>query len=169
MFEFCRGPAAVVVPIALSLACAGCDTQIRARVAAVSLVGPVASVPVVRFSPQTLMPLPTAGFGCPQVQPFTTVFDLIVDGRGSMDVFLTQVTIRFVDGSSFGGSPLIFSNGDLSARFGQTLVPADTTRAFGFTPQFGCGVSRPHTIVADIVLLDRQGSNHPMSLIAPIL
>lgn len=169
MVEHNRRIFTALVPLVLSLASAGCDTQMRARVAAFSLVGPVSSVPAVHFSPPTVMPLPVAPSGCPVVQPFTTVFDVVVDTHGSADVFLTEITFRFIDGSSFGGSPFFLSAGDLNARFGETLVRADTTRPFRFTPQFGCGVSRPRTILTDLVLLDRRGTRHPMSLSAPIL
>jgi hypothetical protein len=164
-----RSRAFGLVLFALSLAAAGCDTQFRASASGFSLIGPTSRVPVVQFLPQTLMPLPTATFGCPLVQPFTAIFDLVVDSRGSMDVFLTEVSFRFIDGSSFGQSPLIFSGGDLTSRFGQTLILANTTRAFHFTPQFGCGVSRPRTIAAEILLLDRAGTHHRLSLTAPIL
>jgi hypothetical protein len=121
----------------------------------------------VRISPQALIPLPVTSFGCPFVQPFTTEFDLIVDGRGSGDVFVNQVAFRFVDGTSFGSS-LLFSAGDLRARFGQTTVLAGSTRLFRFTPQFGCGSFRPRSLLTDIVLIDRLGARQQMSLSAPI-
>jgi hypothetical protein len=168
MFLHCRSRAAVLVPILLTLASAGCDTQFRARVAGVSLAEPTFLLPVVRFLPQTVIPLPIAGFGCPIVQPFSASFDLVVDGHGSTDVVLVQVTFRFFDGSSFGQSPLIFTGSDLTGRFGQMTIPANTTRAFHFTPQFGCGVSRPHTLAADVILVDPGGTRHNMSLSAPI-
>jgi hypothetical protein len=118
------------------------------------------------FVPATL---PFQSFGvaaCPGRQAFATNFDLVLSERSGFDVFLNQVTFRFSDVAGFSAPPLIFSAADLAGQFGRTLIPAGTSRAFGFRPQFGCGFGRPGQVAATVLLLDGFGRRHISTITA---
>jgi hypothetical protein len=163
---------AFVSIVPLTLALAACDQRGEHGDFSVGLVATTPTLPS-PLSATTIMPrllplIPTLGFQCPVSAPFTTDFDLIVDHRGRVDVFLNQVSLRFVDGSGFGASPLLFSPRELSTLFGQTLVHPFTSRAFNFRPQFGCGLSVPRSLVVQVFLIDTFGALGQTSLTMPI-
>ena len=111
---------------------------------------------------------PIFGLRCPTFPSISTRFDLVVNLAGSRDLFMQQVTMRLLDGSHVGGSPLLVSAGDLSARFGSTVIAAGTRRTFAFDPQFGCGSFVPVSLAIDVILIDRLGSRHATTVTAPI-
>ena len=119
------------------------------------------------FLPQRLGIAPIFGLRCPLFPSVTTRFDLVVISAGGRDLFMNEVTFRLLDGSNVGGSPLLVSARDLSARIGSTLIPAGTRRTFGFDPQFGCRFL-PLSLEAEIILLERSGFRHATTIVAPI-
>src|SRR5437867_9863667 len=101
---------AVVLILPLTFALAGCDERGERGDFSVGLVAAAPAAPAA-LSATTIMPrilplIPALSFRCPVSAPFTTAFDLIVDHRGRVDLFLNQVSLRFLDGSGFGAPPL---------------------------------------------------------------
>ena len=120
-----------------------------------------------RIVPQTIVLTPVTGVHCPFLTPFTSTFDVVIN-PGSRDLFLDQVTLRLSDGSSVGGSPVLMSSADLTARLASTRIRAGTTNRFELSPRFGCGGFLPRAMHADIVLRDGSGVMHTTSLVVPI-
>jgi hypothetical protein len=141
---------------------AACDRESRpfSRVVVVGPTSPVRTTIV----PQTLILNPIAGGRCPS----TTAFDLVIDQQGRNALFIEQVTIRLLDGSSVGGSPVLMSAADLTARFGSTEVRPGVTGRFGLQPRFGCETFLPRSLRTEVLLRDASGVPRTMSLIVPI-
>ncbi len=114
-----------------------------------------------QFSPQTL-PLAFVTTTCAFSPVFTTGFNLLFVQTGHENVFMDRVTLHLLDGTNVGGPSITFPRQQLDAMFGSTLVVG--TRAFGFRPQFACGLRRPLGIVADVVLIDAEGSGRSVSV-----
>jgi hypothetical protein len=149
-----------------TVAIAGCDRPNRSfsRVQAIGPTSPLAGSIV----PQPLVLAPVAGARCPFLTPFTTAFDLVFDHQDGSDLFMEQVTIRLLDGSNVGGSPLLMSSADLTAQFGSTRIRPGLTRRFPFTPRFGCSTFLPRSLRADVVLRDGSGMQRTTQVIVPI-
>jgi hypothetical protein len=145
---------------------AGCDRS-NLLFVRVDPTGPSPAL-TVALVPQTLRLHPVAGGRCPFLTPFTTDFDLLIDHHGGRDLFVDQVTIRLLDGSSVGGSPVLMSAGDLAARFGSTNVRSGIRGRFGFHPRFDCDVFVPRHLRADVVLRDGSGARQVTHLMAPV-
>lgn len=162
---------AVALAASLTVAVA-CDTNDnwRSTPHLATFAGPLATSPLFTTSivPQRLGITPLFGVRCPTFPSVTTRFDLVVNLGGGSDLFMQQVTIRLLDGSSLGGSPLLVSASDLAARFGSTLIRASTRRTFGFDPQFGCSPFLPRSLAVDLLLLDRMGTRLSSAVIVPI-
>lgn len=117
--------------------------------------------------PQQVGLAPALGVICVGFPAFTTRFDLVVT-NGNNDLFIKQIGFRLLDVSQFGGSALVVSASDISARFGSTLVRAGSQRSFTFDPQFGCGTFVPQFLSAEIVLVDPFFSDHSTKVVVPI-
>jgi hypothetical protein len=161
-------PFTIAVVFSASVALGACGRS-TAQTTFASSVSPTASMLSTRISPQPISAVPVFGFACPVVQPFTSDFELLIQEARGINVNLTQLSFRFVDGSGISGSSLLMSASDLNGRFGTTLIPAGTSRTFAFHPQFGCGLTRPNAVLIDLLLLDAQGGLQPMSVTAPIV
>ena len=149
-----------------SLVLVACDGGNRS-IARVQLIDPSPSN-ITRIIPQPIVLTPLTSVHCPFLTPFTTTFDLVIDLAGSRDLFLDQVTVRLSDGSSVGGSPVLMSSSDLTARFASTRVPPGAASRFGFAPRFDCGRFLPRSLHADVVLRDGAGARHSTRLVVPV-
>jgi hypothetical protein len=149
-----------------ALGITACDRQNRSF-SRVQVIGPTPAL-AGTIVPQPLVLSPVAGARCPFLTPFTTAFDLVIDHPGETDLFMEQVTIRLLDGSNVGGSPLLMSSADLAARLGSTRIRPRQTSRFGFTPQFGCSAFLPRSLRADVVLRDASGMPQTTHVIVPI-
>jgi hypothetical protein len=103
---------------------------------------------------------------CPLLPPFTTSLALSVTSPANTNVSLSAVSFQVVGVDGVGGSPLQFASTDLIGLFGSTVILGGTSRAFGFTPAFGCGISLPQSLVIRAVFVDSLGS-HPSTLNVP--
>jgi hypothetical protein len=139
-----------------------CDRENRSS-PGVRVLSPTSSVRTA-IVPQTLILNPVAGGRC----PFTTAFDLVIDHQGRNALFIEQVTIRLFDGSSVGGSPVLMSAADLTARFGSMQVRPGATRRFGLQPRFGCETFLPRSLGTEILVRDASGMQQTVGLIVPI-
>jgi len=149
-----------------ALALAACDRGNR-HVTRVELTDPSPVFAGV-ITPQPLPLAPVAGGVCPFLTPLTTAFDIAIDLHGSEDFFLEQVTIRLIDGSSVGGSPVLMSSADLAARLASTRVRRGTTSHFRFTPMFGCHGFRPRSLSTDLQFRGGSGALQTLHLAVPV-
>jgi hypothetical protein len=153
-------PVAWLVVAAVALCAPACDRENRS-LTRLDIVAPSSTViasivpPVVRSA---------AGRGC----PFATAFDLIIEHRGRSPLFLDQVTIRLLDGSSVGGSPVLMSAADLAARFGSTQLRPGISRRFGLQPRFGCESFLPRLLGTEIILQDGAGVRQTVTATVPL-
>jgi hypothetical protein len=146
----------------LGLLLAACDRETH-PFSQLQVIGPTLSSRTAIVPPMLVLS-PVSGGRC----PLTTAFDLVIDHPGRLDVFLDQVTVRLLDGSSVGGSPVLLSSADLEARFGSRHVRSGTTRRFGLQPRFGCEAFFPRSVRTDVVLRDAAGVVQTMTLVVPI-
>jgi hypothetical protein len=162
----------VVLALAGSmLATVKCDSKpTTSNSPAVSFAFPLGVTPLVATSivPTRLALTPLFGAGCLTFPSLTTRFDLVVVHGGTSDLFMREATIRLLDGTHLGGSSLVMSSADLTARFGSTLIVAGGRRTFRFDPQFGCGSFVPLSLGIDLLLLDPAGARHTASVSVPV-
>jgi hypothetical protein len=119
----------------------------------------------VQLMPQALPLIPLSGSLCPLSSPFTTRFNLVI-GAASTNFSFQRLTLRPVDRRGVTGVSTILTAMDIAGS-GSAVVSAGATRTFPLQPQFGCGVSVPEFLLAEIVLLDSFGSPHHTTLKAP--
>lgn len=149
-----------------ALAVASCDRETREHGSVIAF-GPTPGIAwqiSAQFFPQTL-PFSLFTTACGARPFFTPAFDLVLAQPQSVNFFLERVTFRMVDGTSLGGPSVTFPNTQLNSMFGSTLIVG--SRAFSFRPQFGCNLTRPRSIFADVVLIDAFGSIRNISVNAP--
>jgi hypothetical protein len=156
---------AALLPLVLLLT--GCDKHQEAITEGGILIPSVSPVIDARIQPQVVLLNSVSGL-CPIVSPFTTAFDLVVQERTGIDLFLDSVSMQFVDGTNLRSSPIVFPQADLTRLFPSTLISRGASRAFTFSPQFGCGIGVPETLIVTTVFLDRFGTSHSSMLQATI-
>jgi hypothetical protein len=149
----------VIVILVAALAITACDDAINTRASSIAF-SPTPEI-AAQVSPQFL---PFAGVtsSCAVSPFFTTGFDLLILQTHPVNVFLDQVTLHLIDGTNLGGPSITFPRTQLNTMFGSTLVL--TRRAFSFRPQFACGLGRPRSLVADVFLIDGNGSRRNVSV-----
>ena len=98
---------------------------------------------------------------CPGRPPFLAPFNVVVQGDGTPDVFLSDVQMQFVDTAGIRSQTLRLGRPELATRFGSTTFPAFGTRAFPFSVPFGCGSLLPTGTLTVIVFAgDSRGREH---------
>ena len=101
------------------------------------------------------------GAFCPGRPPFLAPFNLVMQGDGRSDLFLSNVQMQFVDTAGIRSGTLALGRPELATRFGSTTLPAFGTRAFPFAFPFGCGSFLPSGTLTVIVLAgDSLGLEH---------
>jgi hypothetical protein len=101
---------------------------------------------------------------CPLGRSFTIPFTLVIVSPGQFDVSMDRVTFRLIDGSNIGSAAVTFPRPGLNNMFGSTVVIGTST--FSFAPDFGCVVTQPLAIGAEVVLIDRTGGTRKMMVSA---
>jgi hypothetical protein len=149
----------VVAIVVAALTLAACEDAKHVRDTSIAF-SPTPEI-AAQFSPQFLsVGLVTSS--CAVSPVFTTGFNLVIFQE--QPSFLDQVTLHLLDGTNMGGPSITFPRSQLNGMFGSTLVGG--SRAFSFQPQFACGLGRPGSIRADIVLIDPNGSHRHVSVSA---
>ena len=98
---------------------------------------------------------------CPGRPPFLAPFDVVMQGDGRPDLFLSGVQMQFVDTAGVRSETLRLGRPELVTRFGSTAFPAFGTRTFPFSFPFGCGSFLPTGTLTVIVLAgDSRGREH---------
>ena len=95
--------------------------------------------------------------GCPLTGTALADLQLIV-AASNTDVFVDDVIVRLGDGSNLGGPMVTFPRPALDSRFGNTMVRAGATRAFGFPSAFTCATGRGLLAQALVTLIDMSGA-----------
>jgi hypothetical protein len=149
--------AVAIVWTTLFFACnnAAFDTGNSGSGSAVSVFAP-APIISAQIHPANLTLVIVPALTCSPALSVSTAFDLVVVSPASSAFSLDRVTLRLIDGSTIGGSPVSFPRQALDAMFGSTLVAG--RRSFAFHPLFGCTNGRPQSIFADVVLVDTGGA-----------
>jgi hypothetical protein len=161
------------VLVAAAVAIAACDSNNARLVVGGSALQPSSVVAfattstVAQIQPTFLSRQSLTTFGCPLLPPFTTSFQIVIV-QPRVDLFLNQVTLRFIDGTSLGGTPIPFPQPNLTRLFGHTFIRAFTTRAFPFSQGFGCFPSSPRRMSAEIQLVDGNGASQETTVSADI-
>jgi len=154
-----------------AVAVAACDDNKTRVVVAGSVLQPSVVPFAARFAPaiqpQVLIRQSVVGFGCPVVPPFSASFQIIVE-QPPVQVIMNQVKIRFIDGSSIGGSPITFPSADLNRMFGNTIVRLGSSRSFPFTQRFGCFPVSPKVMSVSVTLADDTGASTESTMTANI-
>ena len=143
------------------IACEG-GTSARAP-----LNGPLSPSDVVgvKITPAALTVAASAALACSFGPAVATVFGLEVVPSASRRVTLDRVTVRLVDGSHLGGPMVTFPRPELDRMFGSTVFAG--SRTFTFQPSFGCGVSQPRALSAELAIVDENGAPHTVTVSAP--
>jgi len=149
----------VIAILVAMFAVAACDDVISRRGTSIAF-SPTPEI-AAQFSPQVL-PFALVTSSCAVGPVFTTGFNLVIFQEHPS--FLDHVTLHLLDGTNLGGPSITFPSSQLNGMFGSTLVV--NSRAFSFRPQFACGLGRPRSIRADIVLVDANGSSRNVSVSA---
>lgn len=142
----------MIAIVVVAVVMAACDRTTNSGGTLIALA-PTPTI-AAQISPLTL-PLVAASTRCASGTAFTTGFDLVIVQTGAVDVFVDQVTLRLIDGTSLGGPSITIPQPQLMSMFGSTRVAG--TRAFPFQPQFACAVTRPGSIAGKVVLKDAEG------------
>jgi hypothetical protein len=144
--------------VVAAVAIAACDNTTNGSRGSIAF-SPTPAI-AAQFSPPTL-PIALVTNTCASSLVFAPGFNLVIVQTGPVGLFMDQVTLHLLDGTNVGGPSITFPRSQLNAMFGSMLVV--DTRAFGFQPQFGC-VLKPVGIVADVVLIDGEGSRRSVSV-----
>jgi hypothetical protein len=157
-----RGVSIVIAILVAGVFAAGCDNQ-HPTGPSVFGVGPSAAPDLVAAIQPAFAPLTPLVGACPLRQPFTSAFDLVIQSRSGMSLFLDQVTFHFLDGSNVTSQPVGFSRPELTRLFPTIAIPARTSGIFPFRPQFGCGIGVPQALIVDLILTDAFNGTHPIT------
>jgi hypothetical protein len=115
--------------------------------------------------PQAL-PVATVSTTCPLGQSFAIPFTLVIVSPSQFDLAMDRVTFHLIDGTNIGSPAVTFPRPGLNSMFGSTFVIG--TSAFSFTPDFGCVVTQPQAVAADVVLIDRTGGTRNLTASAEL-
>jgi hypothetical protein len=95
---------------------------------------------------------------CPGRPPFVAPFNVVMQGDGRPDMFLSDVEMQFVDTAGIRSETLRFGRPELATRFGSTTFPATGIRTLPFSFPFGCGSFLPTgTLTVIVIAGDSRG------------
>lgn len=94
---------------------------------------------------------------CPAHPPFLAPFNVVFQGDGRSDVFLSSVQMQFVDLAEMRAGVTTLGRPELDVRFGSTALPAFGTRVFPFSFPFGCAGLPGGTLTVIVVAGDSNG------------
>ncbi|MGH9256383.1 MAG: hypothetical protein ACRD3C_17635, partial [Vicinamibacterales bacterium] len=99
---------------------------------------------------------------CPTHPPFLAPFNVVFDGHGQSDLFLSRVQMQFMDTTGIPAGTMTLGEPELATRFGSTIVPAFGTRTFPFAFPFGCAGLPTGTLTVVVVAGDSLGRERRM-------
>jgi hypothetical protein len=80
---------------------------------------------------------------------------VVTSARATVSV--DRVTLHMLDGTNLGGPGVTVGQSQLDGG-APTVIRAGTSRTFGLTPVFACGVSAPRTVHADVDVVEAGGT-----------
>ena len=95
--------------------------------------------------------------GCPSIAPFSVPIGLVVRVNGGVNVFITQIRMRFTDPFRIEMPQVTLPAPMLTKQFGTNLVMARSTRTFPLTLAVGCGTDRKGMAMILIDTEDEHG------------
>jgi hypothetical protein len=95
--------------------------------------------------------------GCPAIAPFSVPIHLVVRVNGGVNIFITQIRMRFTDPFRIEMPQVTLPAPMLTRQFGTNLVEARSTRTFPLTLAVGCGTDRKGTAVILVDTRDERG------------
>ena len=134
---------AVIVLTIAAMSSAACDNETNGGPLRPGMVSVSGVVPAFDFAlsirPTSLVRRVRAGSLCPLGQPFFAPLELRVENTSRSTVFLNQVGFQFIDSFGVAGPQLTTNQPSLERRFGHVGLPAQSSRVFPFSVEFGCG------------------------------
>jgi hypothetical protein len=146
---------AVAIAAAIVSACGDMDARMSATAPSPTTV----ELATLRVDPQQVEPgtlVSTMSF-CPAVSPFTVPVNLIVFANGPDPIFVTQVTMQFVDVFGVHMPQVTLPAPQLTTQFGSALVAARSSRTFPLRMDIGCGTDRRGTVTVVVDTADSSG------------
>lgn len=95
--------------------------------------------------------------GCPSIAPFSVPIHLVVRVNGGVNVFITQIRMRFTDPFLIEMPQVTLTSPTLTKQFGTNLVEARSARTFPLTLPVGCGTDRKGTAMILVDTRDERG------------
>jgi hypothetical protein len=157
----CRRAPLALVAAALSVAVSACEDQGFTSAA----LGPSRAevvTAVIRTPAGPILPSRCSPFGV-----FTSDLTIVVTSPRT-SASLEQVTLHLLDGTNVGGEAVTFPQPTLTARFGDTLVRAGTSRAFAFAPTFRCGRLTPRSLRGELGFIRADGGRFSLKTAVPV-
>lgn len=97
------------------------------------------------------------GPSCSTVPPFVIPINLVVRVDGGIDVFVTTVSMQFVDTSGIVMPQVTLPAPQMTTQFGTALVQARSARTFPLTLPVGCGTDKKGTVTLIVATRDDHG------------
>jgi hypothetical protein len=94
---------------------------------------------------------------CPTVPPFVIPINLVVRVDGGINVFVTTVSMQFVDTTGIVMPQVTLPAPQMTTQFGTALVQARSARTFPLTLPVGCGTDKKGTVTLIVTTRDDQG------------
>ena len=94
---------------------------------------------------------------CPTVPPFVIPINLVVRVDGGINVFVTTVSMQFVDTTGIVMPQVTLPAPQMTTQFGTALVQARSARTFPLTLPVGCGTDKKGTVTLIVATRDDQG------------
>ncbi|MET0213387.1 MAG: hypothetical protein ABW292_10315, partial [Vicinamibacterales bacterium] len=91
---------------------------------------------------------------CPIQVAFVAPFNVVFQGDGTSDLFLSRVQMQFVDLAEIRAGTRTLGRPELAVQFGTTAIPAFGTRTFPFAFPFACDVLPTGTLTVVVVVAD---------------
>ena len=96
---------------------------------------------------------------------FTGPIDVVM--TAGQDVDLHEVSLRLLDEAQKFLDQDVFSDSDLAAAFGTTVIQGGTVKTFRFHTDLACGRGRPKFVEADIKFTEASGRKNSISVSTP--
>jgi len=163
------GILAVGLALIVSVGCDRPGTSEGPDKSSFAFASPVAVSPFITTAiiPQQVGLAPALGVLCVGFPAVTTSVTLVFNTSPGDNLFIQNIGFRLLDVSQIGGSPLVVSASDISARFGSTMIRGGSQRSLTFDPQFGCGTFTPRFFAADVDVVDEHGNQHKTRTVVP--
>jgi hypothetical protein len=116
---------------------------------------PVAPGSIVIMTGNPRPSISATAVGCVPAQSRADLHLVVTTGSS---VFVDQVLLHMNDGTNLGGSSVTIPRSQLNVQFGDTLVLAGTSRAFGFPSVIVCAPVHVQPVRTEVTLVNPNGA-----------